>query len=100
MNSDQAWENYGRLDPYYGVLTDAKFRKENLTSERLAEFFGTGESHVANLLENVRDHVGSFPAGCALDFGCGVGRLLLPFARRFQRVVGVDISPSMLTAAA
>lgn len=30
------------------------------------------------------------------DFGCGVGRLTLPFADCFDNVVGVDISPAML----
>jgi len=32
----------------------------------------------------------------ALDFGCGVGRLLIPLADRCEEVTGVDISPSML----
>jgi SAM-dependent methyltransferase len=34
-----------------------------------------------------------------LDFGCGVGRLLVPFARVAEEVVGVDVSPSMLEEA-
>jgi len=34
-----------------------------------------------------------------LDFGCGVGRLVLPFARRAAEVVGADISPEMLDEA-
>ncbi len=34
-----------------------------------------------------------------LDFGCGVGRLLVPFARRAREAVGVDIAPSMLAEA-
>jgi trans-aconitate methyltransferase len=32
----------------------------------------------------------------ALDFGCGVGRLTAPLARRAGAVVGVDIAPTML----
>ena len=34
--------------------------------------------------------------GSAIDFGCGVGRLLRPLAQRFQRVAGIDVSPTML----
>ena len=34
--------------------------------------------------------------GTALEFGCGVGRLLLPLARRSRRAIGVDVSPTML----
>ena len=41
------------------------------------------------------------PAGGRLvDLGCGTGRLLLSFARRGHRVVGVDLSAAMLTVAA
>jgi SAM-dependent methyltransferase len=35
-----------------------------------------------------------------LDFGCGVGRVLIPLARDAERAVGVDVSPEMLTEAA
>ncbi|MEO8212107.1 MAG: class I SAM-dependent methyltransferase [Myxococcales bacterium] len=38
--------------------------------------------------------------GPILDLGCGTGRLLAPLARDGQRVVGVDLSPAMLAAAA
>jgi ubiquinone/menaquinone biosynthesis C-methylase UbiE len=34
-----------------------------------------------------------------LDYGCGVGRWTLWFARQVQHVVGVDISPKMVEAA-
>jgi ubiquinone/menaquinone biosynthesis C-methylase UbiE len=34
--------------------------------------------------------------GRLLDLGCGTGRLLLPFARRGFRVVGIDLSEEML----
>jgi SAM-dependent methyltransferase len=37
--------------------------------------------------------------GRLLDLGCGTGRLLVPFAQRGYRVLGVDLSEEMLTAA-
>jgi SAM-dependent methyltransferase len=37
--------------------------------------------------------------GSLLDLGCGTGRLLLPFARRGYRAVGVDLSAEMLAVA-
>jgi len=38
-------------------------------------------------------------ARAALEIGCGIGRLLVPLAAHFQRLVGIDISPRMLAAA-
>ncbi len=35
----------------------------------------------------------------ALDFGCGVGRLVIPLTQAFDHVTGVDISPAMLEVA-
>jgi cyclopropane fatty-acyl-phospholipid synthase-like methyltransferase len=35
-----------------------------------------------------------------LDFGSGVGRLAIPFSRHAHRVVGIDISQSMIAEAA
>ena len=37
--------------------------------------------------------------GDALDFGCGVGRLVLPLARRYRTVVGIDISDAYIAEA-
>ena len=35
----------------------------------------------------------------AMDFGCGVGRLVVPLAKRFTQVAGVDIAEGMLAEA-
>src|SRR4051812_28941152 len=37
--------------------------------------------------------------GRLLDLGCGTGRLLVAFARRGYRVLGVDLSADMLAVA-
>src|ERR1051326_2374846 len=40
-----------------------------------------------------------FQPQLAVDFGCGVGRLTRALAKRAKRVVGVDVSPTMLSLA-
>ncbi len=38
-------------------------------------------------------------AGSALELGCGTGRVLIPIAEAGVEIVGLDLAPSMLTAA-
>lgn len=100
MTTDAEWEKWGARDPYYGVLTHPRFRRDELTAEARAEFFALGQHHVEHVLRICRAHLDPhFRPQRALDFGCGVGRLVLPFARQCEQVVGVDISPSMLAEA-
>src|SRR5262249_41033519 len=40
-----------------------------------------------------------FSPAAALDFGCGVGRLLVPIAKRSRSAVGIDVSDGMLQEA-
>lgn len=99
-NSDWEWERYGKRDPYFGVLTDPIFSRENLTSEHAQAFFQSGAQHVTHVLSVIRRHFdGAFSPRRVLDFGCGVGRLLIPFAEIADEVVGIDVSPSMLEEA-
>jgi len=100
MDSDQAWEYYGRTEPYFGVLTSPEFRSSELNDEAKARFFESGERYVELVLQHVRETLDpSFRATRALDFGCGVGRLSLPIARLCESVVGVDVSDSMVECA-
>ena len=98
ISTDKAWEKFGKLDPYFGVLADEKFASANIEENRDL-FFDTGRSSVAHILNQYRDHFGDLPRGRALDFGCGVGRLTFPLADEFSTVLGLDISPSMLAEA-
>src|SRR5918993_1488073 len=98
--SDAAWKRFGELDPYFGVFSHDKFRRENLDESAIAEFFRSGEEHVEWLLQTIRGRIDSaFGPRRTLDFGCGVGRFLIPFARISHRVVGVDVSGAMLREA-
>jgi SAM-dependent methyltransferase len=100
LSTDHAWEAWGARDPYYGVLTDPRFRREALTEEARREFFASGERHAAHVLRMIRSQLDAdFTPGRVLDFGCGVGRLLLPFSRIASQVVGADVSASMLAEA-
>jgi 2-polyprenyl-3-methyl-5-hydroxy-6-metoxy-1,4-benzoquinol methylase len=99
-DSDQAWRQWGEQDPYFAVLTDRGLRRESLTPEALSAFFQSGEAHVHGVLETIRRHLDpGFRPRRALDFGCGVGRLLLPLAAVAEHAVGVDVSPAMLAEA-
>ena len=98
--SDAAWGRYGDIDPYFGVLRHDKFHRDKLDDVAIAEFFQSGEAHVDWLLRAIRGGVDeTFAPRRVLDFGCGVGRLLIPLARMSERVVGVDISEGMLREA-
>ena len=100
MTTDRDWEKWGSEDPYFGVSSFDRFKRQNLTEQARKEFFKTGEEHVSMILETVRKVFDSeFVPERILDFGCGVGRLLIPFARTKCHVVGVDVSSSMLREA-
>jgi 2-polyprenyl-3-methyl-5-hydroxy-6-metoxy-1,4-benzoquinol methylase len=92
-NSDASWRHYGKNDPYYGVFSTDEFRGQNLNEAILKEFFDSGETQIDEVLQTARRHVnGGMATDAALDFGCGVGRLVLPLAKRFVKATGVDIS--------
>ena len=97
---DESWRKFGKTDPYFGVLTADRFRKENLDEAALRDFFASGEDHVAHILEISTRYVApSLTMKSAVDFGCGVGRLVLPLARHFDHATGVDISEDYIAEA-
>ena len=99
-DTDKQWERFGATDPYFGVVTHPKYHKQNLTDSDRAEFFASGTALVAEVFATVRRHLDpAFSPSRVLDFGCGVGRLVIPFAAHAAEVVGVDVSPSMLKEA-
>jgi SAM-dependent methyltransferase len=99
-STDLAWEEWGRRDPYFGVITDPKYRRTTMTPTDLQDFFDGGQGHADYILHTIRRHIDpTFAPEAILDFGCGVGRLLIPFASLAPDVVGLDVSPAMLLEA-
>ena len=87
-DTDRDWQQFGQTDPYWAVITVDDYRKDNLTADGLDRFYDSGETHVRWFFDVVRRHIDEgFAPRSALDFGCGVGRLALPLARRCRSVV-------------
>jgi ubiquinone/menaquinone biosynthesis C-methylase UbiE len=97
---ERTWRPYGVADPYYAVLAEDRYRKNRFDDTARREFFKSGEEHIAWVLSNIRRSIDpEFTPTKALDFGCGVGRLVLPLSRIAREVVGADVSPTMLAEA-
>src|SRR5450631_195100 len=94
-NTDAHWKQWGKFDPYRAVLFDERYRRASLGDHR-QEFFQTGEDYVASLTLKLATLYPNMTFGTAVDFGSGVGRLSIPLAKRFQKVIGIDISSAML----
>jgi SAM-dependent methyltransferase len=100
MNTDEAWEEWGRRDPYFGVITDPKYRRSVIKEVDKREFFESGHWHVSYVMRTIHEHIDrDFNPRSVLDFGCGVGRTLVSFAQIAHKAVGLDVSVSMLDEA-
>lgn len=97
-DTDVIWEEWGKRNPYYGVLTQEQYDRDRIARSK-DEFFASGEDHVSRTIGEIEKHFGPMSKNNALDFGCGVGRILIPLSRRFTSVTGMDISVSMLKEA-
>lgn len=95
------WKTFGKEDPYYGVLSDEKYRMNNLTDKGIDEFFKTGIDYTEATLTRIsQHHKADISAASILDFGCGLGRLTIPFSKITSgSVVGIDVSPDILEKA-
>jgi SAM-dependent methyltransferase len=96
----KVWSRYGVVDPYWSVLTNAKYRKSSISDVDIAEFHATGALTVDFFEENCRQSgVTCNPEWSICDFGCGLGRVGEHFARRYGTYCGIDISANHLAQA-
>jgi ubiquinone/menaquinone biosynthesis C-methylase UbiE len=99
-DTDREWEEFGATDPYFGVITFEEYRQANLSDENKEAFFRSGYDYIADVSNKIRKHIDpAFNPKRCLEFGCGVGRLVIPLAEISEYVVGLDVSESMLNEA-
>ena len=73
---------------------------KNITPTSRQEFFASGEQYVNEIFGVISSNIdGGFSPSLGIDFGCGVGRIVIPLSKRCGRVIGVDVSPSMIVEA-
>jgi len=100
INSDKAWNKYGKKNPYFGVLTYDEFLDENLSEESKKKFFRTGDEFVERIFKAIHQRFdATFSPKKILDFGCGTGRLTLALAKKGEDTLGMDVSVDMLEEA-
>jgi len=96
-DTDKDWIKIAEANPFWGVLSQDIYQNDQMDHEKIKEFMRSGEIFIGNLFSLIKKHLNpEFVPKRALDFGCGVGRLSIPIARRVHEVVAVDIAPAML----
>jgi SAM-dependent methyltransferase len=99
-DTDADWREIGASEPYWGVLTNPRFRRAAMTGEELAEFYRTGQEHIDYIVSELRQLAGGdFAPKSAIDFGCGAGRLTEAMTAYCDTAIGVDVSPGMIEEA-
>jgi len=94
-STSENWDRLAKFDAMWAILSDARMIGGKWDPQ---EFFATGEDVLARL-KTIETLGARITDGVAVDFGCGLGRVAHWLAKRFSRVVGVDISPHMLELA-
>lgn len=96
----QLWEEIGTSEAYWAVATHDKFRAANLDADLKEDFLDSGREHIDEVWTTFREILGKdLEPENAIDYGCGVGRLVIPIATRSKHAIGVDISSAMLREA-
>ena len=95
-DTDSDWNQLGEVDPFWAVITDERFRAGRMDAPARETFYQSGVADIDHFHTALKHHFSApdhFEA--CLDFGAGVGRLLVPMAQRAYQAVGVDIADSM-----
>lgn len=94
-----AWSHLGEVKPHFSVITDPQYLPENLDGS-IDRFWASGEVE-AGAAQRVLGRYGmtDLSGMVCVEYGCGVGRVTMGFARRFAQVHGYDISSGHLDVA-
>jgi SAM-dependent methyltransferase len=91
-----AWEEWGQIDPLWAIVTEGG---KEFSNWDLIDFFASGKASIDSLWSTAASNGIPTNHRIGLDFGCGVGRLTRPLGEHLDRVVGLDISPTMIDLA-
>jgi SAM-dependent methyltransferase len=93
------WHRLGEEDPLWAVLSLEKYH-ESTRSDIIDEFYSTGFGDIDVIEKTLIRNEISLPAqATVLELGCGAGRVTSHLAKKFEKVIGVDISKTMLEVA-
>ena len=92
----EVWSKLGHDDPLWAVLSRPDKRDGGWD---VGEFFATGKAEIDVQMQFLAAAGWPKQHGLAVDFGCGAGRVSRALAAHFDRVVGLDVSASMIETA-
>jgi SAM-dependent methyltransferase len=93
------WEYLGETEPYWSVASCEQFKSSKIEGTR-SQFYNSGSDNVETLFKILeRNGIDHTLLKTCLEYGCGLGRVTCWLAKRFERVIGQDISRSHLQLA-
>lgn len=95
--SNIEWQQWGEIDPLYGVAAWKGKARGGSGAWTAAEFYALGQSD----WEDFRRHWEHYElnrAAC-LEIGCGAGRITMHLAKDFRQTHAVDVSEGMMAYA-
>ncbi len=94
-----AWEHMGEETAHYSVLSNDVFLPENL-HDSIDSFWASGEPEASQAIKALTQYGASkLSEKVGVEYGCGVGRVTVNFARHFKTVHAYDISRNHLKLA-
>jgi 2-polyprenyl-3-methyl-5-hydroxy-6-metoxy-1,4-benzoquinol methylase len=94
----QVWKKLGNEEPHWSVLTHPKYTSHNLR-KNLKDFNKTGYTSAKHLLGSL-NQIGiskrTLSNLTVMEIGSSVGRVTIPLANVFKRVIATDISKQHL----
>ena len=97
----RAWQKLGDSEPYWSVLTDSRWKLDQISREdAVRQFYATGRNDMRRIEGWLaRNRLDAPSSGTCVEYGCGVGRCTSELARRFAHVVAFDVSEPHLALA-
>src|ERR1017187_3472477 len=97
LRTDRAWQQWGEVDPMYGVATIPGRSRSGRNPWNAGEFYAVGCADWLQFRESW-DRYGRHHGEC-LEIGCGAGRMTKSLCKDFKHVTAIDVSPGMIATA-